>query len=116
MHSRLRRTCRFRLLGSIEVVGEQPIVHSGTRRFALLAFLIRAGQRVLTDELGDVVWGGGAADGARKRTRVALNRLRRVLVLVQAGTSARVATVGPAIASSGHGTGSMWTSSGTVSG
>src|SRR5262249_4710399 len=77
-----RRPVEIRLLGSLEVVGEDGalIVMGGVRSLALLAALaLRCDETVPVDRLVDSVWGEGPPAGAANALQRHVSDLRRRL-------------------------------------
>ena len=74
-------TFEFRILGSLEVLGDAgPVNLGGQRQRALLtALLLEAGRVVSTERLVDQLWGEGAPKTATTSLQNSISRLRREL-------------------------------------
>ena len=87
-------SCRFRVLGPVEVwAGERQLPLGGRRQLALLALLLlEANRPVSADALVDAIW-GAERDGAAKRLQMAVMRLRRALMPLDPSDGPRLRTL-----------------------
>jgi predicted ATPase/DNA-binding SARP family transcriptional activator len=78
----------FRILGPLEVCGEEgPLPLGGRRvRVALALLLLNANRRVSSDELGTALWGESPPPTASNAIQVVISRLRK---LVERGAALR---------------------------
>jgi predicted ATPase/DNA-binding SARP family transcriptional activator len=86
---------RYAILGPVELHdGERRLAVEGRRQTGLLVLLLlHANRAVMTEELIEAVWSDLPADGARKRLRMAIARLRETLALCTGTGEAALRTV-----------------------
>jgi predicted ATPase/DNA-binding SARP family transcriptional activator len=68
-----------RVLGPVEVVGDEGVVALPAKQRRLLAALVAAGRACSVDELVEVVWGEAPPASARKLVQVYVSALRKAL-------------------------------------
>ena len=100
-----------RVLGSLEVVGENGPIALAAKQMRLLAVLVAAGRPCGIDELVEAVWDGSAPASARKLVQVYVSQLRKVLpagIAIVTRPGAYVAEVAPDDVSVGMAVEAVW--------
>jgi DNA-binding SARP family transcriptional activator len=89
---------RFRVLGSLQVDGEEPVQVTARRQQVVLALLLLNGNRTVTlDTLFDAIWDGDPPETARAQVQTCVSALRRAMLGAGLGERIRVRDGGYAI-------------------